>query len=180
MSSWTKKITTKRVLLFLLLLIKLAIFPHVGILFIVAAAHASEVQHLPSSDYRLVIVTSPSRLNQTPGRDAGDKDFYWRVVCGTQEGLDWAQNTIFKNLMWQPVTADNAADRDAYTHPHGPCDSKIVSSSRQHKKTVPLAAIHGKSSDRTCKRISGCALNLDADNEEEYCPTCVWRENRLN
>lgn len=175
-----KHITTKRVLLFLLLLIKLAIFPHIGILFIVAAANAAEVLHAPS--YRLVIVDEVDKLNQTPGKNIGDKDYYYRVVCGTHAAIDWAQKTIFKNRPWHPVRANNARDRDAYTH-NGPCDSKLVSSvnsSSSNVRTVPLAAIHGKNSDRLCRRISGCAINLDALTEEEYCPTCVWRENRLN
>ena len=169
--SWTKKITTKRVLLFLLLLIKLAIFPHVGILFIVAAANAAE-----HPAYRLVIVDEVSKplLNISP---------HYRVVCGTHAAIDWAQKTIFKNRPWHPVRAYNERDRDAYTH-DGPCDSKLVKTHGQKNSVsaaiLSLAEYRADPADRLCRRISGCALNLDADNEEEYCPTCVWRENRLN
>ena len=175
MSSWTKKITTKRVLLFLLLLIKLAIFPHVGILFIVAAANAAS-EH---SGYRLVIVTEPNKLHRS-WKPVGHPDEFYRVVCGLPDAIDWAQKTIFKGRTWHPVKATSVADRDAYTHPHGPCDAKIVGS-RNTGITVSLAEYRADSADRLCKRISGCAINLDADNEEDYCPTCVWpRENRLN
>ena len=174
MSSWTKKITTKRVLLFLLLLIKLAIFPHVGILFIVAAANAASSE----PGYRLVIVTEPNKLHRS-WKPVGHPDEFYRVVCGLPDAIDWAQKTIFKDRTWHPVKATSVADRDAYTHPHGPCDAKIVGS-RNTGITVSLAEYRADSADRLCKRISGCALNLDADNEEEYCPTCVWRENRLN
>lgn len=171
-----KKITTKRVLLFLLLLIKLAIFPHVGILFIVAAANAAS-----DPGYRLVIVTEPNKLHRS-WKPVGHPDEFYRVVCGLPDAIDWAQKTIFKGRTWHPVKATSVADRDAYTHPHGPCDAKIVGSSRGNTvtSTVSLAEYRADSADRLCKRISGCALNLDADNEEEYCPTCVWRENRLN
>ena len=176
MSSWTKKITTKRVLLFLLLLIKLAIFPHVGILFIVAAANAASSE----PGYRLVIVTEPNKLHRS-WKPVGHPDEFYRVVCGLPDAIDWAQKTIFKGRTWHPVKATSVADRDAYTHPHGPCDSKIVGSSRGNTG-ISLAEYRVRdSADRLCKRISGCALNLDADNEEDYCPTCVWpRENRLN
>lgn len=171
----SKKITTKRVLLFILLLIKLAIFPHVGILFIVAAANAAS-----DPGYRLVIVTEPNKLHRS-WKPVGHPDEFYRVVCGLPDAIDWAQKTIFKGRTWHPVKATSVADRDAYTHPHGPCDAKIVGSRPGGNTSISLAEYRGRdSADRLCKRISGCALNLDADNEEEYCPTCVWRENRLN
>ena len=156
-----KKITTKRVLLFLLLLIKLAIFPHIGILFIVAAANAAE------SDYRLVIMTEPDKLNRSLGNyKPGDRDYYFRSVCGTREALAWGKKTIFKNRPWVPRLLPLLLWEV-------PCDSKIVGTGVDLK--------FGKNSDRMCTRISGCAINLDAVTEEEYCPTCVWpRENLVN
>ena len=156
-----KHITTKRVLLFLLLLIKLAIFPHIGIFFIVAAANAAE------SDYRLVIMTEPDKLNHSLGNyKPGDRDYYFRITCGTREALAWGEKTIFKGRPWAPILL-------TATKPHQlpwetPCDSKIVGTGVDLK--------FGENSDRLCRRVSGCVINLDAVSEEEYCPTCVWKK----
>ena len=161
MSSWTKKITTKRVLLFLLLLIKLAIFPHVGILFIAAAANASE-------PYRLEIVHEPSRIN----RVVNNPTVFYRSVCGMPKALEWAQEKHFKGVTWEPV-AQYPEMRDKMTR-SGTCDSRVVGmneptlNGEKHVVTVEI----GENSDRTCTRISGCAINLDAVTEEDYCPTC--------
>ena len=166
-----KKITTKRVLLFLLLLIKLAIFPHIGILFIAAAAVAAE-------PYRLVIVAEPDRLNRSLGHNVGDRDEFYRVVCGTQDAIAWGERTIFKGRPWHPVIKNSPAEVDYYTSkveffvystPDGPCDSKIVG---MYEEVVTV----GKNSDRMCPRVEGCVINLDALSEEEYCPTCVWKK----
>ena len=169
MKNIMKKITTKRVLLFLLLLIKLAIFPHIGILFIAAAAYATE-------PYRLVIVAEPDRLNRSLGHNVGDRDEFYRKVCGTQDALAWGERTIFKGRPWHPVIKSSPAEVDHYTSkvllhystPDGPCDSKIVGTG--------VGLKFGENSDRMCPRIEGCAINLDALSEEEYCPTCVWKK----
>jgi hypothetical protein len=29
--------------------------------------------------------------------------------------------------------------------------------------------------ERVCLRVDGCITNLNAETEEEYCPTCVWK-----
>lgn len=150
-----KKITTKRVLLFLLLLIKLAIFPHIGIFFIIAAAQAAE-------PYHLVIMTEPDKLNRTLGKKLGDKDYYYRSVCGTPEALAWAGKTIFAGKMWVGRTPPLLAWDE-------PCDSKIVGTG--------VVLKYKENSDRTCPRVEGCAINLDALSEEEYCPTCVWKNS---
>ena len=165
-----KKITTKRVLLFLLLLIKLAIFPHIGILFIAAAATAAE-------PYRLVIMAEPDRLNRSLGHNVGDPDEFYRIVCGTQEALAWGEKTVFKGRPWHPVIKSSPAEVDYYTSkvllhystPDGPCDSKIVGT---YEEVVTV----GKNSDRMCPRVEGCIINLDALSEEEYCPTCMWKK----
>ena len=163
-----KHITTKRVLLFLLLLIKLAIFPHIGILFIAAAANAGE-------PYRLEIVHEPSRIN----RVVNNPTVFYRSVCGMPKALEWAQEKHFKGVTWEPV-AQYPEMRDKMTR-SGTCDSRVVGMNEPTLNGEKHVVIEiGENSDRLCKRISGCALNLDADNEEEYCPTCVWRENRLN
>jgi hypothetical protein len=169
MKNIMKKITTKRVLLFLLLLIKLAIFPHIGILFIAAAAYATE-------PYRLVIVAEPDRLNRS-FRPVGHKDEFYRIVCGTQEALAWGEKTVFKGRPWHPVIKSSPAEVDYYTSkvllhystPDGPCDSKIVGT---YEEVVTV----GKNSDRMCPRVEGCVINLDALSEEEYCPTCMWKK----
>ena len=163
-----KKITTKRVLLFLLLLI--------GILFIVATAQATE-------PYRLVIVAEPDRLNRSLGRKVGDPDEFYRVVCGTRDAIAWGEKTIFKGRPWHPVIKNSQAEVDHYTSkveffvyltPDGPCDSKIVGTYELEEIVVAI----GKSSDRVCTRIEGCAVDLNAVTEEEYCPTCVWKTLR--
>jgi hypothetical protein len=154
-----KKITTKRVLLFLLLLIKLAIFPHIGILFIAAAAQAAE-------PYRLVIMAEPDRLNRSIGRKAGDPDEFYRVVCGTQNALAWGKRTIFKGRPWHPITLTSEKPKQLIWET--PCDSKIVGTGVGLKYRI--------NSDRLCPRVEGCVINLDALSEEEYCPTCVWKK----
>ena len=80
------------------------------------------------SVYRLVIVTEPNKLHRS-WKPVGHPDEFYRVVCGLPDAIDWAQKTIFKGRTWHPVKATSVADRDAYTHPHGPCDAKIVGSS---------------------------------------------------
>ena len=150
-----KKLTTKRVLLFLLLLIKLAIFPHIGIFFIIAAAQAAE-------PYHLVIMTEPDKLNRSLGKKLGDKDYYFRSVCGTPEALAWGAKTIFKGRPWFPRPFPTEVW-------HEPCDSKIVGTG--------VVLKYGENSDRTCPRVEGCAINIDALSEEEYCPTCVWKNS---
>ena len=155
-----KKITTKRVLIFLLLLIKLAIFPHIGILFIVAAAQAVE-------PYRLVIMAEPDRLNRSIGRKAGDPDEFYRKVCGTQDALAWGERTIFKGRPWFPIKLLKANNYKQLLW-HTPCDSKIVGTG--------VGLKFGENSDRMCPRVEGCVINLDALSEEEYCPTCVWKK----
>jgi hypothetical protein len=164
-----KHMTTKRVLLFLLLLIKLAIFPHIGILFIVAAANASE-------PYRLEIIhETPSKLN----RVVNNPSVFYRSVCGMPKALEWAQEKHFKGVTWEPV-AQYPEMRDKMTR-SGTCDSRVVAWNEptlDGEKHIEIGT--GENSDRMCTRISGCAINLDAVTEEDYCPTCVWRENRLN
>jgi hypothetical protein len=158
-----KKITTKRVLIFLLLLIKLAIFPHIGIFFIIAAAQAAE----PS--YRLVIMTEPDSLNITLGRERGDKDFLFRMTCGTADAIAWGKRTIFKGRPWMPITLTSLRPKQHIWDT--PCDSKIVGTGG-----VVLLK-YRENSDRLCPRVEGCVINLDALSEEEYCPTCVWKNS---
>ena len=36
-----------------------------------------------------------------------------------------------------------------------------------------------KTSELTCKRLSGCKTFPNAKTEKEYCPTCVWEPEKL-
>ena len=151
--------------LFLLLLIKLAIFPHIGIFFIVSELHASD------EPYRLEIIHEPNRLNKTPGNPTE----LYRSVCGMPKALEWAQDAHFNGVFWNPVE-QYPDERDRLVRKKA-CDSRVVGMNEPTLDGEEYVTVEvGKNDERVCPRIEGCAVNLDAMTEEDYCPTCVWEK----
>ena len=161
----------KKILKIGIKLLWIAIFPHIGLLLIWNAAHASD------DPYRLVIKHPPSATNKVQG---SPKELY-RTVCGLPEAIEWAKGTIFKGEFWHPVKVYNLKIRERRTRTGKMCDSFLAASheiiaEKKIEATGEVGAyLLGKNPKRVCVRIEGCAINIKGVTEAEYCPSCVWR-----